>query len=151
MSTPEELAYAQSVRALDHQERAVDELRTRTGVLLAAASIATSFLAADTLKDDKLDALAVLALLCFGIVVVLALAILWPRREWRFKLGATVLLEDWADEPRSGDATAMRRFLAETIEHNWDATSRGSRTCTWSSSGPSSCSESSRAVDLKLA
>ena len=40
----ERLAYEAAQRALDKQERLLEELRSRTGLLLAAASLAASFL-----------------------------------------------------------------------------------------------------------
>jgi hypothetical protein len=122
MSTPEELAYAQSVRALDNQARAVDELRARTGVLLAAASIVASFLGAAALRGSNLDdALVGLGLLAFLGVVGLAICILWPRRRWTFAMSATVLLEDWVDIERPGGLAAMQRQVAEKMEGHWDA------------------------------
>ena len=39
-----ELSYDAAVRALDLQERAVEQLRARTGTLLAASSLTASFL-----------------------------------------------------------------------------------------------------------
>lgn len=124
MSTPEELAYAESVRALEHQARVLDDLRSRTGILLAGASIVASFLGAEALKGSDGDALGGLGLLAFLGVLALSFRILWPRREWRFALGAKVLLEDWADTTRPGSPMAMQRFLAETIERNWDSNER---------------------------
>jgi hypothetical protein len=38
------LAYEQSVRAIEQQARMLDELRSRTGLLLTGASIVASFL-----------------------------------------------------------------------------------------------------------
>jgi hypothetical protein len=40
----EKLAYDSALRALDKQERLVEELRARAGVVLAASSLAVSFL-----------------------------------------------------------------------------------------------------------
>jgi hypothetical protein len=40
----EKLAYEAALRGLDKQEGLIEELRTRTGVLLAASSLAASFL-----------------------------------------------------------------------------------------------------------
>jgi hypothetical protein len=40
----EKLAYEAALRGLDKQENLLEELRTRTGVLLAASSLAASFL-----------------------------------------------------------------------------------------------------------
>lgn len=99
----------------------LDELRSRTGLLLAGASVVTSFLGAAALDGGDVDTLAVLAILVFLAVVGLSLWVLVPRtRAWRFALSATVLLEDWAGDPPGGDAAAMQRFLATTIEKNWD-------------------------------
>lgn len=116
--TTDELAYAEAVRAIDTQARTVEEVRARTGVLLTGASIVASFLGSEALRGSDLDLLSGLALLAFGGVVASALAILWPR-EWRFALGATVLLEDWVDQERQGGVVAMRRFVAERIDQNW--------------------------------
>jgi hypothetical protein len=41
----EELAYDLGVRALGQQERVLEELRARTGILLAATAFTVSFLA----------------------------------------------------------------------------------------------------------
>ncbi|HEX8743952.1 MAG TPA: hypothetical protein VF712_12535 [Thermoleophilaceae bacterium] len=120
--TPEEIAYAESVRAIAQQSSQLDELRSRTGLLLTGASVATSFLGAEALsRDGELGTLGGLAVLAFLAVVGLCLWIVVPRRKaWRLVLGAKVLLEDWADEPRCGDANAMKRFVATTLEENYD-------------------------------
>lgn len=116
--TPQELALAESIRAIELQSRSLDELRTRTGVLIAATSVVASFLGSEALKTTAFGPLTGLALVSFGVGLVACLAVLWPR-EWRFALGASILLEDWADEPRSGDAQAMSAFIAKTLERNW--------------------------------
>jgi hypothetical protein len=121
MSTPEELAYAESVRALEQQARSVDEVRSRTGVLLAAASIVASFLGAEALAGSDLDALAGLGLVAFLAVIGLAIWILWPGGGWVFVMSATVLLEDWVDMQRPGGVAAMQRHLAESMEGHWGA------------------------------
>jgi hypothetical protein len=40
----EKLAYDSALRALDKQEKVLEELRARTGILLATSSLAASFL-----------------------------------------------------------------------------------------------------------
>jgi len=119
MSTPEELAYTESAGALDQQASVLDELRSRTGILLAGASIVASFLGAEALRDSELDGLAGLGLLAFVAVVGLCVCILWPRR-WVFAMGAKVLLEDWVDTERPGGLAAMQRHVAEKMEGHWD-------------------------------
>ena len=45
-----QLSYNAALRALDGQERGLEELRARTGTLLAAASLVASFLGAQTIQ-----------------------------------------------------------------------------------------------------
>jgi hypothetical protein len=47
-----ELAFEEAGRALDAQERAVNELRSRAGVLIAAAAITTSFFGSRAITGD---------------------------------------------------------------------------------------------------
>lgn len=48
----EQLAYEVSLRALQRQEEVVEELRSRTGTLLAASSLSASFLGARALDQS---------------------------------------------------------------------------------------------------
>jgi hypothetical protein len=45
-----ELAYEAALRALDIQERGVEQLRARARMLLAASSVTASFLGAQTIQ-----------------------------------------------------------------------------------------------------
>jgi hypothetical protein len=51
VSDLERIAYESAVRALDKQEKVLEELRARTGVLLAASSLAASLLAGRAFDD----------------------------------------------------------------------------------------------------
>lgn len=77
------VAYDEAVRALSEQQGVIDSFRTRTGLLLSAAAITTSFLGAQALNGGNLGFTAWLALLGFTGVAAISLAILWPRR-WEF-------------------------------------------------------------------
>jgi hypothetical protein len=50
-----EIAYQRAVHALGQQEAALNELRSRTGTLLAAEAITTSFLGAAAVQHSALD------------------------------------------------------------------------------------------------
>lgn len=82
MSGPslEETIYEMATRALDHQERRVSDLRTRTSALLAAASLTASFLGATAIKHSGLGAFSIVALAALVVTSGLALAVLWPAR-----------------------------------------------------------------------
>ena len=55
------LAYELSLLTLSQQESASNELRARTGTLIAAASVVTSFLGGAAIARDGLDSPASLA------------------------------------------------------------------------------------------
>jgi hypothetical protein len=77
----ERLAYEAAQRALDKQERLIDELRSRTGLLLAAASLAASFLGREAFAGDPKDGLAILALVAFLVAVAASVYVLLPKSE----------------------------------------------------------------------
>jgi hypothetical protein len=93
-----QLSYDAALRALDGQERGLEELRARTGTLLAAASLVASFLGAQTIqRTNALETIEALALIALGVSV-----------------GAyTYVLLPWAsgDEGRARSADALRRVL----------------------------------------
>lgn len=76
----DELAYELSLRALERQERVLDELRGRTGVLLAASSLAASFLGARA-ADAGSGVLTFAALAAFVISIVLMALVLMPTER----------------------------------------------------------------------
>ena len=76
----ERLAYDAALRALDKQERVLDELRGRTGILLAASALAASFLGREAFADPS-PVLAVPALLTFVATIACSVFILVPRQE----------------------------------------------------------------------
>jgi len=58
----EKLAYEAALRSLDKQEGLLEELRARTGVLLAASSLAASFLGQQAFKSPSPHGLAIAVL-----------------------------------------------------------------------------------------
>src|SRR3954454_4097533 len=76
-----ELAFEEAGRALDAQERAVNELRSRAGVLIAAAAITTSFFGSRAVSGDGLSGWVWVAVIAFIVVGGCVLAVLWPRSD----------------------------------------------------------------------
>jgi hypothetical protein len=72
-----ESAYALAPRAIEQQERRLDELRSRAGTLIAAASVAASLLASRA-AAGKPDAIGVAALVAHLVCVGCALLVLVP-------------------------------------------------------------------------
>jgi len=109
-----EVIYRESVRALDLQSASVDELRARTGVLLAAASVATAFLGAEAFKLHGFWWVNVLAAIVFVGVVLLALFILMPKGGWEFTYNADVLQQYYLTEKK---ATLTQMYLSMATGH----------------------------------
>jgi hypothetical protein len=89
------LAFEEGGRALDAQERAVNELRSRAGVLVAAAAITTSFIGSRAITGD-LTLAGWLAIAAFALVAATVLAVLWPWRDWAFRVGLVLVAAETA-------------------------------------------------------
>lgn len=74
-----------AVRALDQQAGALDNIRQRTAVLIAATSLVATFLGGQTLTapshERALDLLAALPLLAFAYGLFEAVRVLLPTRK----------------------------------------------------------------------
>jgi hypothetical protein len=89
----ERLAYDIALRSLERQERGLEELRARTGVLLGAASLAVSFLGAEAFGDSPPAVLTILALASFIVAVGASVYILLPSRSLSFGHGGRATFE----------------------------------------------------------
>ena len=89
-----ELSYELSLRTLSQQESSLNELRARTGALIAAASIVTSFLGGAAIPRNGLDAWSVIALILFVASIVLATWVLLPKGKLVFSIHGSALFED---------------------------------------------------------
>ena len=103
-----QLGYELSLRALERQERTLDELRSRTGLLLAAASLSASFLGARA-ADAGSGWLTAAALTMFVVSIMLAAYVLFPEQRFVFSLRGSALIEFEADDP-GGLAETYRRL-----------------------------------------
>lgn len=115
-----ELAYEAALRALELQERAVEQLRSRTGTLLAASSLTASFLGALAIQHGSgFGALDTLALLAMVASICLCVYVLLPKKNFVFSLNARGLYEQlygFRDDPAE-----LRRRLAYWLEEFWQA------------------------------
>jgi hypothetical protein len=110
-----ELSYDAAVRALDLQERGVEQLRARTGTLLAASSLTASFLGAQSIQHaDGLGALGALALVSLAISIGLCVYVLLPKRGFVFSLSAPRMYESLFDF--MDDDEEVRRRLIYWLE-----------------------------------
>jgi hypothetical protein len=111
-----DLSYAAAVRALEVQERAVDQLRARTGLLLAATSLTASFLGAQTLQHaNGIDTLEGLALVSLLISVGTCTYVLLPKKGFVFSLSGAEMYEELFEF----DDDEMRQRLIYWLEAYW--------------------------------
>jgi hypothetical protein len=103
---------------LEKQAHVLDELRSRTGLLLAASSLATSFLGRAGL-DDAESLLLALALVAFTASIGACVFILVPRSDgFTFSLVGSAVFEQLYDE--RDDMDEIYRRLAYDLDRFWD-------------------------------
>jgi hypothetical protein len=99
-----QLAYLESQRNLTQQATVLDNIRTRAGLVITAANVVTAFLGAPAIKNATTPPSTAgpapgltlggwIALLCFAIVGVSSIAMLWPRRGWMFRFGIKDIID----------------------------------------------------------
>ena len=103
---------------LAQQEMRLDELRARTGTLLAASSVATSFLGPRAIDRNGVDTLALLALTAFAVSVIgsVSILILNPRLVFGVR-GTRLFTEERAREESIAD---VHRRLGYWLELFFD-------------------------------
>jgi hypothetical protein len=74
-----EAGYDLSLKAVEEQESRLADLRSRTGTLLAAASLAASFLGGQSIRTGELRFLGVLAIIAYLICVGACIKVLLPH------------------------------------------------------------------------
>jgi hypothetical protein len=114
------LSYETAVRALEVQERAVDQMRARTGTLLAVSSLSASFFGAETIQHaGGLGTLGALALVSLVASILLCIYVLLPKRGFVFSLSGPAVYEQLF--PHAEDELEVRRRLTYWLEEFWQA------------------------------
>lgn len=113
------IVLTEAIRAIAGQQDNLDNLRSRVGILLSAATIATSFLGGLVLDDGKVGWIGIAAVGLFVLHVLTALWILWPR-QWTFHTGTKVMVNEWIEKDQV-DEDKMRWRLARRLELYFDA------------------------------
>lgn len=113
-----ELSYAAAIRALDVQERGVDQIRSRTGTLLAAASLTASFLGAESIAAAKgLGTLGASALVALATCILACIYIMLPKRGFIFSVSGVQMFESLFEF--EDDIDEARRRLVYWLEDYW--------------------------------
>jgi hypothetical protein len=115
----EKLAYEAALRGLDKQEGLLEELRSRTGVLLAASSLAASFLGQQAFQDPNPRGLAIASLGAFVISIAASVFILLPKKDLIFAETGSGLYEGLYDVRH--DMPEIYRRLAYDLDRFWES------------------------------
>ena len=111
-----ELAFEQSQKRLDKQERVLEELRARTAVLLAASSLAASFLGNEAFGNSGWGVTAVVAASAFLVTMLAAVYVLLPRKSFVFSLIGSAVYERFYGLERE----EVHRRLAYDLDRFWE-------------------------------
>jgi hypothetical protein len=118
----ERLAYEAALRGLDKQEGLLEELRTRTGMLLAASSLAASFLGQQAFGHPHPTDLAVIALLAFVVTIGASVLILIPNDNLYFSEAGSGLYQGLYTVRE--DIAEVYRRLGYELDRFWESNNR---------------------------
>jgi hypothetical protein len=94
----QQLAYETSADALREQERVLNDLRTRTGTLLTAASLVASFLGGRAIDLQGLSALNVFGGLSFLATIAISVYLLAPTPRLVFTIRGSEAFEYFVEK-----------------------------------------------------
>lgn len=123
-----ELVFAESLRALNYQQGALDNLRSRVTLLTAGAALVSSSFTGTALQSQRWGVATVVAIAAMTGVLVLALVICAPMWRWTFLSSASQLL---AAVDLDHDLDSMRRHLASDFERWLDGNEKKLRKLQW--------------------
>lgn len=119
VSSLAELAHVEMLRSLDKQEQVLDELRSRTGLLLAASSLAASFVGGRAVDHGE-SVFVLLALLAFAGSVLGCVYVLVPRPyAFTFSLDGSAVFEQLY--AMRDDLDEIHRRLAYDLHRFWES------------------------------
>jgi hypothetical protein len=112
------LAFSEGVRALSEQQAVIDSFRTRSGLLLSGAALATSFLGQAALERGT----TFFTWLAIGLFVLLGaavIAILWPRNDWEYAIRPEPLIANYVEHPEPLNISEIHRDLALHMDNSY--------------------------------
>jgi len=114
-----QLAYETSRRSLERQEALLEELRSRTGILIATSALAASFLGKTAFKHPHPCGIVFLALAAFIISIVASVYVLMPKKDLIFMQSGPALFEGLY--PFREDMPEVYRRLTYDLNRFWEA------------------------------
>jgi hypothetical protein len=113
---PYELVYMEAVRALSQRRESIESLRTRAGIVLSGAAVASSLFGGRAEGPGQLGVFGWLAVASLAALGLALLAVLWPRPEWRATPSASRVIESAIESADPRPLPLIRRDLALHME-----------------------------------
>ena len=114
----EQLAFDLALRTLAQQERVLEEVRARTGVLLTATAVVASFLGGRALQSSGSVWLTLPGALAAIASIVLSVYVLLPKQTLNFALHGSAVYEHFQAE--GAPLRDAHRTLAYWSKAAWD-------------------------------
>ncbi len=114
------VAFDEAVRAIEGQRSSVDEIRTRSGILLSAAAIITGFLGPSALQPGSPALASFVAAALLLATVAPIVFVLLPTQGWAFSVGTKNLLRDYLEADPPASMEELYRSLAWYLEVDWE-------------------------------
>lgn len=118
------LAYDEAVRALAQQQASLDNLRTRAGIVLSAAAVATSLLGGEALAGGGLGSASWVGIAAFIALGGCVLRILLPQRDWEFTSIPRRIIGTYVEVDQPLSVPEMHRDLALHMEDSYENNGR---------------------------
>src|ERR1043165_1049782 len=118
----ERVAYEEALRALDKQERLLEELRARTGVLIAASALAASFLGPPAFLHSNPRGLSISALAAFVVTLAASIFILLPKTNLIFAASGLGIYKSFYELRE--EMADVYRHLVYDLQAYWDSNNR---------------------------
>jgi hypothetical protein len=118
----ERLAYEEALRALDKQERLLEELRARTGVLLGASALAASFLGPPAFLHPNPRGLSITALAAFVMTLASSVFVLLPKKNLIFSASGVGIYKSFYEIRE--EMADVYRHLVYDLQAHWDSNNR---------------------------
>lgn len=115
------VAFDEAVRAIEGQRSSVDEIRSRSGILLSAAAIVTGFLGPSALQPGSPSLVSYVAAALLVATVAPIVFVLLPTPGWAFSIGTKNLLRDYIEADPPASMVELFRSLAWYLEVDWEA------------------------------
>jgi hypothetical protein len=113
---PYELVYLEAVRALSHQRESIESLRTRAGIVLSGAAVASSLFGARAAASGEVGLFGWLAVASLAGLGLALLAVLWPHSEWQATPSPSRVIETAIEGPKPVSLRQIHRDLALHME-----------------------------------